>query len=319
MEIGKIKLCIFLSSQMIFLSKIFGNNRKNMDKPTVLITGCGYKPIGHVFEYEGKPTYNGIMIDGKECKMNIGTAIAYYLSQKGIKVIMVSNIVENLEKIKQGLVQLGCDKNLISYIATDLLSNDGVENLIKELPENETIYWVQSLGMGGGTYKVPNDNIYLPFEKIEPELIENEMKIVSATHRIMLKIIPVFRKQIKNGKKAKISIITSMSGERGYHFGATHVAAKHALVGYIEGIRRELNDEGIEIYDIRPGAIDTGMYDNPHVKQAIEELSKRDDNYSENNHEPVYAPPLKVAEAVHDSLFNKNPQRIYRVLALFQK
>jgi len=291
---------------------------KETKHPTVLITGCGFKPIDHVFKYQGTPTYNDIMIDGKEHKMNIGTAIAYYLTQKEIKVIMVSHQAENLEKIKKGLVQFGCSEELISYIAADLLSDEGVENLVKELPQDETIYWAQSLGMGGGTYKVPNDNIYLPFEQIDPELIENEMNIVSATHRMMLKLVPVFRKQIKNGQKAKISVITSMSGERGYHFGATHVAAKHALVGYIEGVRRELNDEGIEIYDIRPGAIDTGMYDNPYVKKAVEDLSKLGDIYAGNNNDPVYAPPTKVAEAVYKSLFDEKPEHIYRVLAPHQ-
>lgn len=291
--------------------------KKEIDKPTVLITGCGYKPIGHVFEYKGKSTHNGIMIDGEECKMNIGTAIAYYLSQKWIKIIMVSKTVEKLEKIKQGLVKLDCDEKLISYIAVDLLSDKGVENLIKELFGNKTIYWVQSLGMGGGTYKIPYDNIYLPFEEIEPELIKTEMDIVTATHRIMLKLVPIFRKQIKAGQKAKISIITSMSGERGYHFGATHVAAKHALVGYIEGIRRELNDEGIEIYDIRPGAIDTGMYDNLHTMKAVEEISRRTKIWG--GRKPIYTEPIRVAKAVYKSLFDKNSQRIYRVLAPYQK
>jgi len=69
------------------------------------------------------------------------------------------------------------------------------------------------------------------------------MNIVTATHKLMLKMIPTFRKQIKNKQEAKISMITSMSGERGYHFGATHVAAKHAFVGYIKGIEKELEDE----------------------------------------------------------------------------
>ena len=288
-----------------------------MNEIVVLITGCGYKPIGHIFTYEGKPTHNSITIDGEECKMNIGTAIAYCLTQKDIKVIMVSNIAENLEKIKQGLIKLGSDEKLISYIEADLLSDEGVENLIKELPQDKTIYWAQSLGMGGGTYKLPNDNIYLPFEEIEPELIEKEMAIVSATHRIMLKMVPTFRKQLENGQKAKISIITSMSGERGYHFGATHVAAKHALVGYIEGIRRELNDEGIEIYDIRPGGIDTGMYDNPYTMKAVEEISRRTNMWE--GEEPIYLEPVKVAEAVYNSLFSDNPQRIYKVLAPHQK
>ena len=296
------------------------NKSDQLPAPTVLITGYGFKPIEHIFKYKGKPTYNGIMIDGKEHKMNIGTAVAYYLAEKEIKVILVSHNVENLEKIKKGLIELGCKENFLAIIFADLLSDKGVDDLIQKLPQDETIYWVQSLGMGGGTYKVPNDNIYLPFEQIEPDLVKHEMDIVTATHRMMLKLIPIFRKQIKSGKKTKVSIITSMSGERGYHFGATHVAAKHALVGYIKGIEKELEDENIEIRDIRPGCIDTGMYDNPYVIKAVQEITKRSKMYPEiNNEDFIPAPPMKVAEAVYDSLFSKNPQKVYRILGPHQR
>ena len=285
----------------------------------VIITGCGFKPVGKVLKYKNKPTHASIFMGGVEHKMNIGTAIAYYFAKKNIEIIMVSRHAENLEKIKQGLIQLGCKKELISYIASDITTEEGINDLVKKLPKNNNFYWVQSLGMGGGTYKIPNDNIYLPFEKIDPELIGVEMGIVTATHKLMLKMVPIFRKQIKNKQKAKISIITSMSGERGYFFGATHVAAKHALVGYIKGIEKELESEGIKIYDIRPGAIDTGMYDNKHVYKAVEELSKRGKMYPGNNNKPIFENPLVVAKKVYLSLFDKNPKKVYKILAPHQK
>jgi len=288
-----------------------------MEKPIVIVTGCGYKPVNHLYKFEGKPTYSPISIDGVENKMNIGTAVAYYLSKKNIEVIMVSRTLEHLEKIKQGLIKLGCKENLISFIASDITTEEGTTNLVNNLPKNKQLYWVQSIGMGGGTYKVPNDNIYLPFEEISPELIQNELNIVPATHLLMLKLISQFRKQIKNKRKAKICIITSMSGERGYHFGATHVAAKHALVGYIKGIEKELTDEGIEVYDIRPGGIDTGMYDNSFTRKAVEEISRRTKMWE--GKEPIYEPPLSVAKKVYDALFGKNSKKVYRVLAPYQK
>ncbi len=284
-----------------------------MEKPTIIITGCGYKPIAHVYSYEGKPTHNGINIDGIEHKMNVGAAVAFYFLQKNIEVIMISRTEENLKKIKEGFIKLGCREELIHYITTDITTDEGVNTLVTNLPQRECFYWVQSIGMGGGAYKVPNDNIYLPFEQVQPELIDAESKIVSATHRLLLKLIPIFRKQIQNGNKSKICIITSMSGERGYHFGTTHVAAKHALVGYIKGIEKELEDEGIEIYDVRPGGIDTGMYDNSHTREAVEEISQRTKMWG--GEKPIYAEPIKVAEAVYDSLFGEHPQKVYRVLA----
>lgn len=288
-------------------------------RPTVIITGCGYKPIKHIYRYKGRPSHNSIPIKGKDYKMNIGTATAFYLVKKGVKVIMISRTEEKLKQIKKGLVRLGCNDKLINYIATDVMTDKGINYLIKKLPKNKIFYWVQSVGIGGGSYKIPNDNIYLPFEKISPEIIKAELEISIATHRMMLKMIKIFRKQIKNKQKAKICVITSMSGERGYHFGTTHVAAKHALVGWIKGIKRELEDEGIEIYDIRPGAIDTGMYDNPYVSNAIRELSKRGDNYKGNNNEPLYEPPLSVAKKVYLALFGKNPKKVYRILAPYQE
>jgi short-subunit dehydrogenase len=284
-----------------------------MTLPTVIITGCGYKSIGRTYKYGGKPSHDAVIVDGVPHKMNIGSASAYYLSKKGIEVIMISRTAENLKKLKKAFVEMGCDTNKISFIASDITTDKGIDSLIRRLPKNKTFYWLQSLGIGGGTYKVPNDNIYLPFEKITPEIIRAEMEVTVATHRMLLKLVPIFRKQIKRKQKAKICIITSMSGERGYHFGATHVAAKHALVGYIKGVEKELTDEGIEIYDIRPGAIDTGMYDNPHVKKAVEEISRRTKMWKGDA--PIYEHPLKVAEKVYGAMFGKNPKKVYRVFA----
>ena len=289
-----------------------------MKSPTVIITGCGYRPVGHVYRYKGSPSHDVISIDGKPHKMNIGTASAYVLAKKGVGVILVSRTKDRLKKIKEGLVELGCKENLIGHIAANVMTDRGVDSLIKQLPKNKTYYWLQSVGLGGGAYKVPHDNIYLPFEEISPEIIKAEMEVTVATHRMMLKLVPIFRKQIKNHQRAKIAIITSMSGERGYHFGATHVAAKHALVGYIKGIEKELADESIETYDIRPGAIDTGMYDKPHVHNAIKELSLRGNNYAKNNNKPIYEHPIKVGKKVYEAFFSKKPKKVYRVLAPYQ-
>lgn len=130
-------------------------------------------------------------------------------------------------------------------------------------------------------------------------------------------MVRIFRKQVKGKSGAKVALITSMSGERGYHFGATHVAAKHALVGYIKGIEKELKDEGIEIYDIRAGGIDTGMYDNPHTKKAVEEISRRTKMWG--GRKPIYTRPTAVAEKIYDALFSKKPKKIYRILAQHQR
>ena len=101
-----------------------------MEKPIIIITGCGFKPVEHIYKFEGKPTHNPILIDGVEHKMNIGTAISYYFSKKKIEVIMVSKTPEKLEKIKQGLIAMGCKEKFVSYIASDLMTEEGTNKLI---------------------------------------------------------------------------------------------------------------------------------------------------------------------------------------------
>ena len=142
-----------------------------MKKVAVIITGCGYKPILHTYRYKDEPSHDAISIDGKPQKMNIGTASAYYLSKKGVEVIMVSRTAENLKKIKDGLVAMGCNKDLISWVASDVMTDEGIKHLIKKLPKGKDFYWLQSVGLGGGAYQIPHDNIYLPFEKISSDIM----------------------------------------------------------------------------------------------------------------------------------------------------
>jgi len=283
---------------------------------TVLITGCGFKPVDHVYRYKGEHSHDVIPIGGKPHKMNIGTAAAYYLSKKGVPVIMVSRTQKKLEKIKNGLTELGCAPEMLGHIAADVMTEEGIKKLIKQLPKSKSFYWLQSVGLGAGAYKIPHDNIYLPFEQISPEIIKAELEVMIATHRMMLQMIPVFRRQLKRKQSAKIALITSMSGERGYHFGATHVAAKHALVGYIKGIEKELQDEGIKVFDIRAGGIDTGMYDNPYARKAVEEIGRRTKMWG--GRKPTYAKPTQVARKIYNAFFSKNPKKIYRILAPHQ-
>jgi NAD(P)-dependent dehydrogenase (short-subunit alcohol dehydrogenase family) len=106
----------------------------------VIITGCGSKPVDYIYKHNNQPSHDSIFIDGVEHKMNIGTATAYYLAKKGIDVIMVSRTAERLEKIKQSLINLGCKEEIISYIAADLSTDQGVENLIKNLPGGSYFY-----------------------------------------------------------------------------------------------------------------------------------------------------------------------------------
>ncbi len=262
----------------------------------IVITGCGYKPLSHTF-YDittGEESHDSISVNEHEMKLNIGSAVAGVLALNGANVHMISTSRDKLENIKKGLADF-VDNNLLEYSALDLLSEDEVKSFIGNLPRDKPIYWVQSVGLGAGSYKLKDDNLYLPIDQIPLELIERESQIVlRATHLMTQQLLPIFRKQ----DETRIALITSMSAIRGYSYGATHCAAKGAIDRYANAAMLGTYKDNIFITTIRPGGIDTGMYDNLAVQKAVKDVA---DEYQCDwrNKGIRLAPPTTVGEAIN--------------------
>ena len=108
----------------------------------IIITGCGYKPLSKVFTdvVTKEPSHDSIEIDGKEMKLNIGSAIAGVLAKNGAIVHMVSTSPEKLKNIKDNFSKI-IEPNLIEYSNLDLLNENDVKNFVERLPKDKTLYW----------------------------------------------------------------------------------------------------------------------------------------------------------------------------------
>ncbi|GIU66873.1 SDR family oxidoreductase [Candidatus Phycosocius spiralis] len=65
----------------------------------------------------------------------------------------------------------------------------------------------------------------------------------------------------RTGPKGRILNITSVSGKFGYPFTAAYVAAKHAVEGFSDSLRRELLLVGIDVIVVGPGAVKTPIWE----------------------------------------------------------
>ena len=282
------------------------NLNNNLSRKRIIITGCGYKPLQHTF-YDvvtKKPSHNEIFVDGKEMKLNIGAAIVYVLASQGAIVHMVSTTREKLENIKQDIVkQIGGTTKNVEYSVVDLLDETSVSNFVDSLPKDKELHWVQSIGLGAGSYKAKNGNPYLPLEEISLDLLEKESSIVlRGTHIMMQKLLPIFRDQPSHNIESRIVVISSMSAVRSYTRGGTHCAAKAALSRYTNAAMLELWKEKIYVTDIRPGGVDTGGYDNQFVQEAILKIDSRWESYW--NETGIHlAQPISIGYAVQ-TVFN---------------
>ena len=242
-------------------------NSKELESKRIVVTGCGYKPLQTSFHdiVSGIPSQDSIIIGSEEFKLNIGSAISGVLARKGAIVHMVSTSEDKLRRLKQGLEPIVGNGSL-EFSSLDLLDEKQVDGFAKNLPNDRDIYWVQSVGLGAGSYKLKDDNPYLPLEDIPLDLLEKESQtVLRATHLMMTKFLPIFRKQ----KETRIAIVSSMSAVRGYSYGGTHCAAKGAIDRYANSAMLGLYRDNIFLTTIRPGGIDTGMYDSPIVQEAI--------------------------------------------------
>jgi NAD(P)-dependent dehydrogenase (short-subunit alcohol dehydrogenase family) len=276
---------------------------KLLEGKRIVVTGCGFKPTRHKFfdVTTKEESHDSIIVDGKNMKLNIGAAIAFVLASNGAIVHLVSRTEDKLKILKEQIVKLlNIPEKNVEYSVVDLLEEKSIKKFVKSLPKDKPIFLVQSIGLGAGAYKLKDDNPYLHIEDIPPELIEKESTIVlKGTHILLQNLLPVFREQNKKFKtETRVAIISSMSAIRGYNLGGTHCAAKGAISRYTNSAMLDLWKERIFITDVRPGAVDTGMYDNPNAQKAVLEVDKEYGNYW-NQTEIRLAPPISVGYAIN--------------------
>ena len=262
----------------------------------VILTGVGLKPVNHVFRdiTTDAPSHTLVSVDGNEYKANIGAATAYELCKAGAAVHMLARTEKNLEIVLKW-IKNDLPNSKIFYSPLDLKDETQVNNFINALPKDRTIYWVQCVGLGGGTVTVKDDNPYLAIKDISSELVEAEMTVLEDTVAFLQKLLPVF----KNQKETRVVIVSSMSAIRSVPGGAIHNAAKGAISRFANAAMIELGKDGIFITDVRPGGVDTGMYDTNAVQESIRSMATSYGyDWSEANGGLRLAPPSSIGKAV---------------------
>jgi NADP-dependent 3-hydroxy acid dehydrogenase YdfG len=79
-------------------------------------------------------------------------------------------------------------------------------------------------------------------------------------------VIPI----MKEKKSGLIINIASMSGKRSYPRGEFYSATKFGVMGYSDGLRRELQEHGIKVSTICPGVVDTDFFSEQWKKKREE-------------------------------------------------
>lgn len=275
---------------------------KNLQGKRVLITCVGIKPVNYLFKdiTAGENSHTPVLVDGQEHKANIGAATALACAQVDAIVHLVARTEEKLRIVKQW-IETEIPDAQVKYTALDLNKRKDLQDLADSLPTDLPLYWVQSAGLGGGTVQIKDDNPYILIEELTDDLIDVEFSTIKNTIALLQVLLPRFHKQ----PESRICIVSSMSAIRSFPSGSIHMASKRALSRFANATMLELNKENIFITDIRPGCVDTGLYDSEIIQETIKKTVGISYGYDYEKTGPFFMPPTAVGEMIASVLTSK--------------
>ena len=127
-------------------------------------------------------------------------------------------------------------------------------------------------------------------------------------------VLPVMRKQ----RSGHIIQISSIGGLHGSMTVSSYSASKHALEGWSESLRLELNPLGIKVVLVEPGAFDTGIWTRG-ARMGQEEVRNTSPNYQRSLRMRTAiqkipkADPVEVAKLIVRIAQNPSPKLRYLV------
>jgi len=167
----------------------------------------------------------------------VGLQVAKDLHAKGYSVYATGRSKEALLE----LAELG-----IHTIEADLLFEDSIDRVLDQCPALDVVVF----SAGVGTFALAHDTT--------DEQIEQMMRVnVTAPMKITRRILP----HMIERKSGHLIYIASQAGKIATPKASVYAATKHALLGYANATRMEVQPLGIHVTTINPGPIDTPFLD----------------------------------------------------------
>lgn len=167
----------------------------------------------------------------------VGMQVAKDLHAKGYSVYATGRSKDALQELEaQG----------IFVIEADLLLEDSLDDVINQCPGLDIVVF----SAGVGTFALEHDTT--------DEQIEQMIRVnVTAPIKLTSRILPTMIER----KSGHLIYIASQAGKIATPKASVYAATKHAILGYANATRMEVQTHGIHVTTINPGPIDTPFLD----------------------------------------------------------
>lgn len=185
----------------------------------------------------------------------IGRAIAYKMAAAGADVVLVGQDSTHLEDTLNQADPAFRDK--LKGVLADLSTEEGITHLFNEADRqlNKLDIFINNAGLGAGGV---GDGDYKEWSHVvQTNLTAYIACSAMATDRM------------KSNGGGHIINIGSMSAHTREKTSAVYVATKAGIQGFSESLRKEVNELGIKVTLIEPGAVDTDMQPASTEEKAV--------------------------------------------------
>ena len=216
----------------------------------------------------------GVVITG--ASTGIGHACALHLDRIGFRVFAGVRREEDVERLRQD----GSER--LEPVKIDVTDRDAIRRAAAEV---ETALGADRLAglVNNAGIAVSGPIEFLPIEEVRKQLEVNFIGQVAVTQAFL----PRLRRD-----RGRIVNIGSVGGEVALPFLSPYAASKHAIEGFTDSLRREVEPLGVHVAVVRPGAIQSSIWERGNVA-ADEIIAALPPEAFE-----IYGDKLRVARAV---------------------
>ena len=171
----------------------------------------------------------------------IGEAVAKAFNAAGAVVIVSSRRKEELERVRAACI----DSDNVHIFPLDLTDGDSIQGVSKVVLSR---FEIDILFNNGGISQ----------RSLTAETsIENDRKIFEVNYFGHVQMTKAVLPQMLARKTGHIVTISSLTGKWGFYLRSAYAASKHALHGFFDSLRMEVEDSGIRVTLITPGFLAT--------------------------------------------------------------
>lgn len=175
----------------------------------------------------------------------IGEATAYALAKEGCKLVLSARRKSELERVKSNCLT---DASNVFILPIDLEhyteADDWAQKVMGKFSHIDVL-----INNGG----ISQDGLALE------TTLEVERKIMDINYFGNVAISKAVAKIMKQQQRGKLVVITSILGKFGLPKLSTYAASKHALYGFYDSFRLELDKNNIDLLLVAPGFINTNV------------------------------------------------------------